>query len=404
MKYKYKYELVKRTDSAQNVYPIRCRITYSGRRVEVRLGYSIEERCWNSDLQIAQSADSNNKKLCAEINSAIKNLNIKIEQIFARCELLENRLPTVQEIKNLTSTKAYTNKVSEVFEKFLIDYSHLELATVKVYKYALREILLLKGDVFINDIDEIFLSDLEKKLSLLTKNSTIRTTFERIHTVLKWARRKGLYTADGLMFKPRFKEIPKQIIYLERDELMKVFEYQTVNRAENNVRNMYCFCAFTGLRYSDMKKLSWNDVHDDYIEIVTQKTADRLRIELNKYSKAILAKYDKNESVTNKIFPQYTTWYAEKKLKIICEKLGFNTPIEITYYQGTERRTEVKPKYELITTHTARKTFVVNSIRLGIPVEIVMRWTGHKTLAAMRPYLKIVDEVKKNQMSKFDNF
>jgi integrase len=74
----------------------------------------------------------------------------------------------------------------------------------------------------------------------------------------------------------------------------------------------------------------------------------------------------------------------------------------LEYYQGNVRKTVVKPKSECITTHTARKTFVVNSIRLGIPLEIIMRWTGHKTLTAIKPYLEVVDEVKYKQMTKFN--
>ncbi|MBQ9214383.1 MAG: hypothetical protein IJ150_10655 [Bacteroidales bacterium] len=41
---------------------------------------------------------------------------------------------------------------------------------------------------------------------------------------------------------------------------------------------------------------------------------------------------------------------------------------------------------------------------VGIPLEVIMRWTGHKTLTAIKPYLKIVDEVKQTEMRKLNDF
>ena len=55
-------------------------------------------------------------------------------------------------------------------------------------------------------------------------------------------------------------------------------------------------------------------------------------------------------------------------------------------------------------THVARRTFVVNALRLGIPPEVIMRWTGHSSFEAMKPYMKIIDEVKRTAMSRFDDF
>lgn len=54
-----------------------------------------------------------------------------------------------------------------------------------------------------------------------------------------------------------------------------------------------------------------------------------------------------------------------------------------------------------VTTHCARRTFVVNSLRLGIPAEVIMKWTGHSDFSAMKPYVAIVDKLKKENMAKY---
>lgn len=71
-------------------------------------------------------------------------------------------------------------------------------------------------------------------------------------------------------------------------------------------------------------------------------------------------------------------------------------------FRGSQRVEEVIPKCDLISTHTARRTFVVTALTLGVPAEVVMRWTGHADWSSMRPYVAIVDELKKKEMGRFD--
>ena len=77
-------------------------------------------------------------------------------------------------------------------------------------------------------------------------------------------------------------------------------------------------------------------------------------------------------------------------------------PIRETYYRGNERIDEVTPKYALLSTHTGRRTFICNALALGIPVQVVMKWTGHSDYKAMKPYIDIADEIKINAMTKFN--
>ena len=398
MKYSYRFSLSK--CNADGTAPIRCRVSFDSKRVDIRLGFSVNVNEWNPETQTVKAKSKRTKTNAVIINNAINQMSLKIEQLFTKSILLTNSYPTIQTIKNLTSKKKISEKIDDVFEKFLSENNHLEPSTVKVYNATLNAILKHEGNVLINEIDEDFMLDFEKKLAKTVKNSTIKTFTDRLKTVLRWADKKDYYDIKTLKYKQKLKNISKPIIYLEKDELFQLLNAETENATENDIRNMYCFCAFTGLRFSDMKKLKWSDINDDFITIVTQKTSDRLKIELNKYSKSILLGY--NRLLSANVFPQYNISLAEKVLKRLCGRLHFNRPIPITYYQGNVRKTIVKPKSECITTHTARKTFVVNSIRLGIPLEIIMRWTGHKTLNAIKPYLEVVDEVKYQQMTKFN--
>ena len=91
-------------------------------------------------------------------------------------------------------------------------------------------------------------------------------------------------------------------------------------------------------------------------------------------------------------------------LKEIAKQAGLTQEIKTTYYSGNKRVEEVHKKYELITTHCGRRTFIVNALFLGIPAEVVMKWTGHEDYKAMKPYIAIVDKLKSQEMNKFNTF
>ncbi len=80
-----------------------------------------------------------------------------------------------------------------------------------------------------------------------------------------------------------------------------------------------------------------------------------------------------------------------------------NDPIRITTYKGNVRHDDVYPKWELVGTHTGRRTFIVQALSMGISPNIVMKWTGHSDYKAMKPYIDIVDSIKAESMTKFNN-
>lgn len=137
--------------------------------------------------------------------------------------------------------------------------------------------------------------------------------------------------------------------------------------------------------------------------MVTKKTVDGLRIELNKHSQAIIDKYKDYVFPGDKVLPIISNEKMNAHLKTLGQAVGLDEPTRIVYFKGNQRYEEVYPKWYLLTTHVGRRTFVVTALQLGIPVEVIMRWTGHSNFEAMKPYAKIVDELKEKSMSKFDS-
>ncbi|KAA6323973.1 Tyrosine recombinase XerC [termite gut metagenome] len=168
------------------------------------------------------------------------------------------------------------------------------------------------------------------------------------------------------------------------------------------MRDVFLFCCFTGLRYSDVFNLRRSDVKSGHIEVTTVKTADSLTIELNNHSKTILDKYKDTAFEDDKALPVISNQKMNDYLKELAELAQINEPIRETYYKGNERIDVVTPKYALLGTHAGRRTFICNALSLGIPAQVVMKWTGHSDYKAMKPYIDIADDIKATAMDKFN--
>ena len=255
--------------------------------------------------------------------------------------------------------------------------------------------------------------------------NTVQKHYLNLKWFLGWAVRNG-YAKETEIGKvqPKFKIIEKPVIFLTKDELLALYNYQvpangvkvTLHKydgeeykkevhdaaALEKTRDLFCFCAFTSLRYSDMAALKRTDIVGDYIYITTQKTNDRLPINLNKYAKAILEKYKDHKYPGGLALPVITNQRMNEYLKDLCELCGINTPITRVNVRAGKREEETRPKYELMGTHAGRRTFICFALSSGIPPQVVMKWTGHSDYKAMRPYIDIAEKVKAEQMAVFE--
>ncbi|KAA6313570.1 Tyrosine recombinase XerC [termite gut metagenome] len=237
------------------------------------------------------------------------------------------------------------------------------------------------------------------------RNNTLEKQISYLKWFLRWSVKKGYNNNIAFeTFKPKLKYIQKKVIFLTWKELNRLREYVIPDTKKylERVRDVFLFCCFTGLRYSDVYNLKRSDVKDNRIEITTIKTADSLTIELNNHSKTILDKYKDVAFENDKVLPVISNQKMNDYLKELAELAQINEPVRETYYKGNERIDVVAPKYALLGTHAGRRTFICNALSLGIPAQVVMKWTGHNDYKAMKPYIDIADDIKAGAMDKFN--
>lgn len=376
-----------------------------------------EADVWDKDASLFRKGTSSADKA----NEEIRGLVAAIEEVFGRYELIEKRVPTLDEVKRDVDEAIGVASVgedmrltaAEVYDMYIEAQSLTCTRTTVARLNAIKaHIVEFDSALKMCDVNDAKMQEYYEFLvnSCKMKNSTTQKQIVFMRAFLRWSANNGYYSGNSHeTFRPRIKGANvKEIIYCTREELKRLMEFTPPPTKQylERVRDVFVFCCFTGLRYSDVAKLRRCDVYgDEYISVVTQKTSDPLRIELNTHSVAILRKYaDPTAPPTSKALPVISNVKMNDYLKELGKEAGLCAMTRVVYFQGVERHEEFKPKYELLTTHCARRTFVVTALQLGIPPEVIMRWTGHSSYEAMKPYVAIVDELKRRSMNKFDLF
>lgn len=403
---------------------IRMRITYGGKvPLDFPTGQNIDAKDWDVEKECAIDGITNKSgQTNVDINRTIDEYRSFVNEIFARYELLDKRVPTPGEVKDLFNDMVGRSKIVlpdpsenffQVFDKFTEEIGEKNQWTPATFE----KFAALKNHFMVFDPKISFYAVNDEKMqeyvNYLSKkgfrNTTIAKNLSFVRWFFRWAASNGYYNGKiHETFKPRLKGVDgnaKEIIYLTQDEikLLQNYQFKSNESALERVRDVFLFTCFTGLRYSDVAKLKRSDVKKGSIHVVTQKTVDGLTIELNKHAKAILDKYKDVKFPQDKALPVISNEKMNEHLKRLGQVCGLEEPQRVVYFKGSVRHEEVFPKWALLTTHCGRRSFVVTALQLGIPVEVIIRWTGHADYKAMKPYVKIVDELKERSMQAFNN-
>lgn len=405
---------------------LRLRVRCSGWILSFGVGFRVDADKWNRDTQRCKNGTSHGQKKIGSsvINREISRLDSALHELVSSYQR-DSVLPTRDQFRSdfLLSVGRVDNVKTSgggFFDRFD------EFVETEGYLHSWGQSLLAKFGTFRNHLysfdphlnfDSLTDSVLTNFVNYLhragLRNVSVDKMIRYLRWFLRWASVKGYYKGrQHETFRPRLKGADgssKVVIYLTWDELLHFLDFDFSKcdlppdqwRALDRVRDVFCFLCFTGLRYSDVANLKRSDIREDAISVVTQKTTDSLKIELNEFSRGILSKYADVALPGGRALPVISNQKMNDQLKVAAEIAGLDSDQRIVYFVRSERFEEVLPLHAVISTHCGRRSFVVNALYLGVPAEVIMSWTGHKNFASMKPYLKIVSDLKAREMEKF---
>ena len=434
--------------TVKTVYEIQMYVTFNAQRARFSSGCQvISLEAWDENQELVVPGYRGPKgETDISINNTLRKERDQMEMVFKYYEV-NGIVPSPAQVsekysellKGVTPHKPdYQKKPSkrldfwQVFDAFVSECGEKNAWTKATFEKmsAIKEDLsAFKKDLKFADLDEsgltAFVRYLREEKKLHTprkkkgerkdydreditglKNSTIKKKLDFLTWYMNWATEHGYNTNMAYKtFRPTLKETQRKVIYLSKPELERLKQLTIPPGFSHleTVRDVFLFCCFSGLRHSDVYNLRRNDIKDDHLEITTVKTADSISIELNGVTRSILEKYKDFDFAGNKALPVIQNQPMNRELKDLCKLAGIKEKIRITTYTGNQRKDEIKEKWELVGTHTGRRTFIVNCLSLGIPPNVVMKWTGHSDYKSMKPYIDIVDSIKAREMTKLDN-
>jgi integrase len=302
-------------------------------------------------------------------NKATKKL---AEQIQSKrlLELSNNEFGFQSESKRKTDFIKYFEAIEKTKPKHSIYYS--TLVHFKAFS---------KGKVLFYEIDEKYLEKFKNyllNLDSISQNSA-REYFSVTKRILRKAVRDKIITQNPADFVDHIKGIDIDRTHLEIEEVRQLAK--TDFESNFDIKRGFLFCCFTGLRYSDLKALTWENVKSDYIQVRQKKTKDMINIPLSFTAKEIL--YMNKENVFH--FPQQNVfnvpyrWYGNDQLKKFFKKAGINKNAHW---------------------HISRHTFAVLNINEGVEIYTVSKLLGHKNLRTTEIYSKVIDKKKREAIDR----
>lgn len=202
-----------------------------------------------------------------------------------------------------------------------------------------------------------------------------------MHGVLRKAIRRGYDLKIDLsdsVTETKVKKEASEAVYLDANELKLIELYEPDGIQEEFTKSVFLVCAYTGCRISDSQILSENNIHNSELTYTSEKTKITSRLKahpsLEKWFKT--TKFHKYDEDSVRVI-------INRDIKEICRKLGIDSMT--TVYRRGERVTE--PKYMLVTSHTARRSFATNMLLDGYTIEQISKMMGHTTIEMTMRYL-----------------
>ena len=323
-----------------------------------------------------------------------EKLNSTLNALLTTVQYLYYSNPEIsasQLLKLYKGKKKYTSSSFLDFYQTLIDEMMLKqkIRTAKSNQNYLNKLRMYQKEIYFSDLSVQFAKDYEKWLiERGNKVNTIASNFKAIYAALNKAVRIGVLQKNPIRGYTITTENVEKLT-LTYDEIIKLSQLPIKKRHKGMIkaRDLFLFSFYSaGMRFSDVCKLEWNNIVEDNIVYVMDKSKSRAgsrrTIPLNSKSKAILEKYKgKNKTY---IFP-FLYDYEKASIEDITRRL-------LTSNNSVNRSLRILGEHlgfkVNLTMHIAKHSFTDYAVKNGVSVLIISKLLGHTKLNTTQHYLK----------------
>lgn len=360
---------------------------------------------------LASDWDFNNGRLRKKVTTAfdtnieLQSLSTQILKNYARAkqdndQVTESdiRLIVNNAIHKVTITK--DNSLKRATDIFLEKKKGLlSEGTLREYKTIFKSLFeyetYLKKSIAFTAFNQAFFNDYEKYLiskknpyakerGLL--NDTISKYCSTLKTFLDWSYYEGFIKSKEpiLKIKTQIKrKVKNDIVALSETELFQLLSVDLSSKPRlEKVRDVFCFACFTGQRFSDITRFNKNHFEDNKWQFTAFKTRKKTVVPFEGFIANALPILQKH----NYTFPLISNQKFNDYLKEIGELAELSYSVRKVRYTGTKEVEFIQPKYEYMSSHMARRTFVTVMIEKGVPLTIIQKITQHSDIRTLVKY------------------
>ena len=369
-----------------------------GERFVYSTGEKIEPRLW--DTRVQQPKRTKVQKDQETINS----INLHLNRYLETYQQLKNHFRSTDEALTKQALKAefdrrFKNICSiQGFWEYYTAFCDLNRKSGKwqsatCQRYSVLKNLLLEfeniyGTLSLEKINNRWYADFKNFCEQKKKHQV--NTFGRNLGLLKTF--LGYCLEEGHTKNDQFKKfvVKREVTHqevLDMNEVKRMYTFDlSKNKRLERVRDVFILGCLTGMRYSDYKRIKKENIVNDVIRMREVKDKSKtLEIPLSSWAKEILEKYNYNLPV---ISEQKFREYIKETTRLV----GFTDQVIVASRIGNTINEESKRRCDLISTHTARRTFITIMKNKGVPDKVIMKITGHRSLSSFHRYYRPNDE------------
>ncbi|MBL0309230.1 MAG: site-specific integrase [Bacteroidetes bacterium] len=353
-----------------------------------------------------------NVKRSAEVNRFLDLLEQKVNDIYFTAKA-DGKIPDNAHIlkemrKDIRQAKA--NFFDEWLKFVELNRNRFATGTVKSMMTAYHRFKeFTKGKVTFDDVTpELLAKYAEFLLSVGNVNITVHGNIKRMKIFLNYAKDRGMHNNDQYKkFTVSVKE--SRIVFLEWEEVKKLYDYKPESEFERKVLDKFLVGALTTLRFSDYDALTKDAIRTISFEgdnriyhaaYVRHKKTDNITVvPLLPEAMKILNRY--KDQPGDLALPKLGCHVLNRHIKLIAKKAGINAKTPVDYFRGNTKETKYYEKWELIGTHTGRKSFISHAIGpRKIAATTVAEIAGQNVKTTQKFYAGVVDRDKFVQVMK----
>jgi integrase len=174
-------------------------------------------------------------------------------------------------------------------------------------------------------------------------------------------------------------------IYLDEKKIELLYKQPVPEQHYDIARDWFVLDCFLGLRVSDLRRATIEDFAGDYFQFINNKTGAHVAIKINRIVKAIIKKW-------KGLPPPMTDVELNKYVKVVAKMAGLKKKFIYKITKGGELHQETLEEWQMISSHNARRSFITNLLKLGLPHAQVMKLAGIKRYETLMRYFKQTPE------------